>query len=111
MTSSTKDYGCTHSFMLPRKLYLAKLNFLISCSWLVIKKISSTAIGLGNSSIEGLPYEYHDEDCHVFDSNGLRFGWRISAHAQSILSAGQKHHNSSPLASACKMVTNKDLKR
>ena len=37
--------------------------------------------------------------------------WRISAHAQSVLAAGQKHHNSSPLASACNMVTNKDLKR
>ena len=29
--------------------------------------------------------------------------WRISAHAQSVLAAGQKHHNSSPLASACNM--------
>ena len=37
--------------------------------------------------------------------------WRISAHAQSVLAAGQKHHNSSPLASACNMVTNKELKR
>ena len=37
--------------------------------------------------------------------------WRISAHAQIVLAAGQKHHNSSPLASACNMVTNKDLKR
>ena len=35
----------------------------------------------------------------------------IRAHAQSVLAAGQKHHNSSPLASACNMVTNKDLKR
>ena len=37
--------------------------------------------------------------------------WRIRAHAQSVLAAGQKHHNSSPLANACNMVTNKDLKR
>ena len=37
--------------------------------------------------------------------------WRISAHAQSVLAAGQKHHNSSPLASACNMITNKELKR
>ena len=36
--------------------------------------------------------------------------WRLSAHAQSVLAVGQKHHNSSPLASACNMVTNKDLK-
>ena len=55
MTSSTKDYGCTHSFMLPRKLYLGKLNFLISCSRLVIKTISSTLVGLGNSSLRGTP--------------------------------------------------------
>ena len=68
-------------------------------------------MGLETQAYEGLPYEYHDEDCHVFDLNGLRFGWHISAHAQSVLSAGQKHHNSSPLASACRMVTNKDLKR
>ena len=51
MTSSTKDYGCTHGFMFPRKFYLAKLNFVISCSRLVIKKISSTPTGLGNSSL------------------------------------------------------------
>ena len=37
--------------------------------------------------------------------------WWISAHAQSVLVAGQEHHNSSPLASACNMVTNNDLKR
>ena len=36
---------------------------------------------------------------------------RIREHAQSVLAAGQKHHNSSQLASACNMVTNKDLKR
>ena len=53
----------------------------------------------------------NDWKCHVFDSNGHVWKWRISAHAQSVLAAGQKHHNSSPLASACNMVTNKDLKR
>ena len=36
---------------------------------------------------------------------------RISAHAQSVLTAGQKHHNFSPLASACNVVIIKDLKR
>ena len=59
---------------------------------------------------------------HEDEKNDMRFvmslirtdyvpEWRISAHAQSVLAAGQKHHNSSPLASACNMVTNKDLKR
>ena len=48
--------------------------------------------------------------CHVFGTDHVS-EWRISAHAQSVLAAGQKHHNSSPLASACNMVTNKDLKR
>ena len=36
---------------------------------------------------------------------------RISAHAQSVLTAGQKHQNFSPLASACNVVIIKDLKR
>ena len=52
-----------------------------------------------------------DWKCHVFYSNGHVLEWRISTHAQSVFAAGQKHHNSSPLASACNMVTNKDLKR
>ena len=52
-----------------------------------------------------------DWKCHVFELNGHVSEWHISAHAQSVLAAGQKHHNSSPLASACNMVTNKDLKR
>ena len=42
----------------------------------------------------------NDWKCHVFDSNGHVSKWRISAHAQSVLAAGQKHHNYSPLASA-----------
>ena len=36
---------------------------------------------------------------------------RISAHDQSVLATGQKHHNSSPLTSACNVVVIKDLKR
>ena len=66
MTSSTKDYGCTHSFMFPRKLYLCKLNFLISCSRLVIKTISSTLIGLGNSSLRGTPIWISWRRCSSF---------------------------------------------
>ena len=46
-----------------------------------------------------------------FYSNGHVSEWGISLHAQSVFAAGQKHHNSSPLASVCNMVTNKDLKR
>ena len=46
-----------------------------------------------------------------FYSNGHVSEWGISLHAQSVFAAGQKHHNSSPLATACNMVTNKDLKR
>ena len=60
---------------------------------------------------EGRLLAFQDCICHVFDSNGHVSEWRISVHAQSVLAAGQKHHNSSPLASACNMVTNKDLKR
>ena len=53
-----------------------------------------------------------DWKCHFFFySNRHVSEWRISTHAQSVFAAGQKHHNSSPLASACNMVTNKDLKR
>ena len=36
---------------------------------------------------------------------------RTYAHAQSVLTAGQKHHNFSLLASACNVVIIKDLKR
>ena len=52
-----------------------------------------------------------EENCHVFDSNKHVSEYCISAHAQSVFATDQKHHNSSPLASACNMVTNKDLKR
>ena len=59
---------------------------------------------------EGRLLTFQDCNCRVFYLNRHVFEWHISAHAQSVLAAGQKCHNSSPLASACNMVTLKDLK-